>query len=197
MQRKDTTDEVKTFEQAGGAARSKAMPPWDALPWQAIEGQITRYRIGFKYGRNNWKKALSVPREKWHDGEAGGPDKRQEDESPLGFIRQFIAHGFQHFSNAMQLVDKPIGAVSKKGDDLHDNMYAFLWNVGALVEYLIENEDMFREAFSQYPEGHPKRRQDLQKAYEWDEQRALLKHQLEASVKLEKKGVFPSSEDYK
>lgn len=150
---------------AGGALRSKKMSDWHMSPFRAWRGMLTRFTIGMKYGINNWKKTLGVPRAQWHDGEPG-PGKGIEDTSALGFVRQFFAHGQEHFYNAMTLVDKPSDATSEKGDNLMENLYAYLWNAVTLVEYAIENEDMFREAFSQYPEGHPKRRQDLNNGLE-------------------------------
>lgn len=139
---------------AGGAKRSAPMPDWWMSPWRAWKGMLSRFTIGKKYGINNWKKALNVPKTHWHDGEDYG-------ESALDFVRQFVAHGFEHLTNAFALADKPRGAVIGKGDNLMENLYAYLWNAATLVEYAIENEDMFREAFSQYPEGSPLRRQDL------------------------------------
>jgi hypothetical protein len=154
---------------AGGAKRSKAMPPWNMLPWKALRGVLTRFTIGMKYGINNWKKALAVGagmdvdamRQAWHDGEPGA-GLGAEDNSALGFVRQFYAHGQEHLVNAILLADAPAGATSDKGDTLIENLNAAAWNALTLLEYAIENEDMFREAFSQYPIGHPDRRRDLQ-----------------------------------
>lgn len=153
-------DESKMETWAGGAKRSSKMPDWHMSPWKAWRGMLTRFTIGMKYGINNWKKTLSVLRAEWHDGEPG-PGLGAEDKSALGFVRQFYAHGQEHFFQAVDLADKPVEARSPKGDSLIENLYAYLWNAAALVEYAIENEDMFREAFSQYPEGSPNRRMDL------------------------------------
>ncbi|SRR6266566_2101529 len=159
--------EMKTFYKAGGAKRSKAMPDWAMYPRPALRLILSRFTIGRKYGYCNWKKTLDVGavdlacgghpsaiRAHWHDGEETG-------ESTLDFVRQFIGHGDEHLANAMALADKPVGAVSEKGDDLMANLAAYGWNVLCLIQYAIENEDMVREALSQYPVGSPKHRQDV------------------------------------
>ena len=159
-QARPQVDESMMKDWAGGAKRSKAMPSWNMLPWDAIKGVLTRFDIGKKYGINNWRKAQSVPREKWHDGEPG-PGLGADDNSALGFVRQFVAHSFEHYTNAVELADASVGAVSDKGDDFMANLFAHGWNVLCLISYAIFNQDMVREALSQYPVGHPKRRQDL------------------------------------
>src|SRR5881409_77557 len=52
--------EIKTFEKAGGAKRSKAMPDWAMYPRQALRLILSRFTIGRKYGYCNWKKTLDV-----------------------------------------------------------------------------------------------------------------------------------------
>src|SRR6266581_9111927 len=84
--------EMKTFEKAGGAKRSKAMPDWAMYPRQALRLILSRFTIGRKYGYCNWKKTLDVDRATWHDGEITG-------ESALDFVRQFIGHGDEHLTN--------------------------------------------------------------------------------------------------
>ena len=143
--------EMKTW--SGGAKRGAAQPDWWMSPWKAWRAVLARFTLGRKYGVNNWKKALAVPRGDWHFGEDVGS-------SAVDYVRQFVAHELEHVANVFDLVDQPSGAVSSKGDDLLANAAAAAWNALCLVEYLIENEDLVREALSQYPEGHPKRRLD-------------------------------------
>jgi hypothetical protein len=157
---KPITDDAAatTWANAGGAKRSAPMLPWNMIWWGALRGMLTRFQIGMKYGYQNWKRALSVPRDKWHDGEPG--PGHPTDESTLGFVRQFKAHADEHWFQATELMDAPDGVTSPKGDTLADNLYAWLWNVGCAVEYFCENPDLFREAFSKWPVDSPFHRPD-------------------------------------
>jgi hypothetical protein len=131
--------QMKVFD--SGAKRSEPMPDVFMMPHKALAEVMKRFTVGKKYGIHNWKKAQAS--------------------KDLDFVRQFDSHGQEHRHWAMLLVDQPAEAISPKGDTLLENVAAEAWNVLCKLEYLIENEELFREAFSQYPEGHPKKRQDL------------------------------------
>lgn len=143
--------DMKTY--TSGAKRSKGMPPWYMLPRRALRAILERFIIGLKYGLHNWKKAM--------DGQVQRGPQDVTRPADLEFVRQFWAHMDQHLTNVLELVDQPPGALSEKGDDLVANLAAAGWNIICLLEYLLENEDLVREAISQYPKGHSKHRQDV------------------------------------
>jgi hypothetical protein len=120
-----------------GAKRSAPKPEWSLMPWNALREVLRRFEVGKKYGVHNWKKAQTS--------------------DDVDYVRQFDAHSFEHYRAFLNLIDKPAGAVSEKGDNLVENLAASVWNQLTLLDYLLENEGLVRAALSRYAEGDPRR----------------------------------------
>lgn len=121
----------------GGSMRSEQKLPFWKLGRRAMIEWAKRFAKGEKYDvqkgmTHNWKVSLGT--------------------GDLEFIRQFYNHAVEHMLNAKELAELGPDTPDHEGENMFDHLGAAMWNIAALIEYLVADPENTCKALSQRSE---------------------------------------------